>query len=153
MPWRPDSYAKGGQAELAPGAHGSALTAALRKARRRRAGKSARLAQGRLTPVAERGRGAQNKGAGGGGARGMGPNEAALSWASTRGVWGGKAALGAAVRLGWDLLSPCPARLELLRRNLYKHDKKAGRDFREPRWIWAVQWTAEKKSCCSACLQ
>lgn len=132
MPGRPDSYAKGGEAEPAPSAHGSALTAALRKARRRRAGKNARLAQGRLTPVAERGRGAQNKGAGGGAGRGMGPNEVALGSASTRGVWGGKAALGAAVRLGWALLSPCPAHLELPRRNMYKYYKKAGGDFRAP---------------------
>lgn len=62
----------------------------------------------------------------------MGPNEVALGSASTRGVWGGKAALGAAVRLGWALLSPCPAHLELPRRNMYKYYKKAGGDFRAP---------------------
>lgn len=102
MPGRPDSYAKGGEAEPAPSAHGSALTAAVRKARRRRGGKNAQFAQGRLTPVAERGRGAQNKGAGGGaGPGGWGPMRP--PWAQRCGSAGPAAGTGGRPR-GWGVV-------------------------------------------------
>lgn len=78
----PGGYAKSGRKEPAPGAHGSALTAALRKARRRRAVNS-RLTQGRLTPAAERGLGAANKGQGRGRAGGG---------QLKTGLWGGREA-------------------------------------------------------------